>query len=77
MERFEYIMTPLGILYSELMQINPSFVILYNQKTRKTCLMEGEIAVSEEDNLDMAILRAWNKIFGKRKDLGNGIRDYD
>lgn len=58
-------MTPVSTMLAELWQVNPRFAIVFDQKTRKTCLMEGEIAVSEEDNLDMAILRAWNKVFGK------------
>lgn len=67
-------MTPISTLYAELMEINPSFIILYDKNTRKTCLMEGEIAVSSEDNIDMAILRAWNKIFGTRKEPNDGLR---
>ncbi len=70
-------MTPLSVLYAELMQVNPSFIILYDQTKRKTCIMEGNIAVSEEDNIDMAILRAWNKIFGARKEKNDGIRAND
>lgn len=59
-------MTPLSVLYAELMRVNPSFIIVYDKNTLKTCFMEGEIAVSEADNIDMAILRAWNKVFGRK-----------
>lgn len=58
-------MTPLSVMLAELWQVNPSFMIVYNTNTRKTCIIEGEIEVSSEDTLDVAILCAWFKIFGK------------
>lgn len=57
-------MPPLGVLLAELWQVNPSFVIVYDKESRKTCLMEGDIEVSSGDNIDTAIFRAWKKIFG-------------
>lgn len=60
-------------MLQELWQVNPSFVIVYNQKTRKTCIMEGDIEVSSEDHIDSAIMRAWNKIFGMKAKEVNGI----
>lgn len=58
-------MTPVSVMLSELWDINPSFIIVYDKESRKTCLMEGEFEVGSGDNIDSAIYRAWNKIFGK------------
>ncbi len=57
-------MIPVGTLLAELWQVNPSFIIVFDKESRKTKLMEGEIEVGCGDNIDSAILRAWNKVFG-------------
>lgn len=70
-------MTPLSVMLAELWQVNPSFVIVYDEKTRKTCLMEGDIEVSSGDHIDSAILRAWNKVFGIRKGDNDSLQSAD
>lgn len=56
-------------MLAELWQVNPSFTIVYNKNTRKTYLMEGNIEVSSGDHIDMAIRRAWIKVFGIQGDI--------
>lgn len=57
-------MTPVSVLLDELWQLYPSFIILFDRNSRKTCLMDGDITISEEDSVDRAILKAWMKYFG-------------
>lgn len=64
-------MIPVDVLLSELWNVNPSFIIVYNHITRKTCVFENEIEVSSADTIDMAVLRAWNKVFGPLIDERN------
>lgn len=66
-------MTPLSVMWRELVDINHSFMVVFEQNTRKTKVMEGEIVVSEGENIDSAIYRAWRKVFGPDHEGKDGV----
>lgn len=52
-------MTPINILWKELLEIAPSLQIHYDAKNDKTCVSNADICVSEAENLPRAIILAW------------------
>jgi hypothetical protein len=57
-------MPPMGTLLAELWKLNPSFIIVFDRNSRKTCVMEGDSTITEEDHIDGAIYKAWMRYFG-------------
>lgn len=63
-------MMTVGEALTDVLQFVKSFVLLFDNKTRKTQVKDGEMVISEEDNIDAAILSAWESFYGKyREDM--------
>ena len=67
-------MIPLDKMLQELFEVNPNFVIIFDEKSKETRLVEGQFIVGSGTNIDTAIYCSWLKIFGpviERKELAS------
>lgn len=60
-------MTPLDILLGEIFLIDPSFTIVYNAESGKTCGICRPNAIFEAESLSRAIILAWLYYFSGKE----------